>query len=63
MYVGMTTAQIGLGIALGNVWVVLLAALSLTIVHFSAVLPEEAYLREKFGDAYRDYTARVRRYL
>jgi protein-S-isoprenylcysteine O-methyltransferase Ste14 len=63
MYVGMTLVQSGLGLALGNLWVLLLATVSLAIVHFTAVLPEEAYLTEKFGDDYRQYKSRVRRYL
>jgi protein-S-isoprenylcysteine O-methyltransferase Ste14 len=36
---------------------VLLALRNLVIVH------EERYLEEKFGDAYRNYTKRVRRWL
>jgi protein-S-isoprenylcysteine O-methyltransferase Ste14 len=32
-------------------------------VHFMAVLPEERYLTEKFGDSYRAYLLKVRRYL
>jgi protein-S-isoprenylcysteine O-methyltransferase Ste14 len=63
MYVGMTLLQIGLGIAFDVVWSSLLAVLSLAIVHMIAVRPEEAYLSQKFGDPYRQYLARVRRYL
>ncbi len=63
MYVGMTLMQIAIGFFLGNLWVVLLAALSLVIVHYLAVLPEEAYLDEKFGEPYRQYKKQVRRYL
>ena len=63
MYVGMTGVQIGIGVMLGNLWVVLLAALSLLIVHYTAVLREEAYLEEKFGEDYRTFKKRVRRYL
>ena len=33
------------------------------LVAFTAVVHEERYLTEKFGDAYRSYMARVRRYL
>jgi protein-S-isoprenylcysteine O-methyltransferase Ste14 len=63
MYVGVTIVQIGLGLALGNLWISLLALGALLVVHIIAVLPEEKYLEEKFGDGYRDYRSRVRRYL
>lgn len=63
MYVGMTWAQIGLGLALNNLWVSLLAPFALLVVHFIAVLPEEKYLAEKFGTRYGEYRSRVRRYL
>jgi len=62
MYVGLTLFAIGLGFALNNAWMVALALLALATVHFSAVLPEERYLSGKFGDSYRDYLGRVRRY-
>lgn len=63
MYLGLTCIQIGLGLALNNLWISLLAVFSLLAVHFIAVLPEERYLAEKFGDSYRGYLVKVRRYL
>ena len=63
MYVAMTLFVLGLGIALNNLWVSIFAPLSLLVVHFIAVLPEEHYLAGKFGEDYRGYIARVRRYL
>ena len=63
MYVGVTCVQIGLGVAVGNVWIALLAPVALLAVHFIAVLPEEKYLADKFGPGYDEYRARVRRYL
>lgn len=63
IYVGMTLIQAGLGLALDDLWIVLLATASLLVVHFVAVRPEEAYLTEKFGDPYRQYLGKVRRYL
>jgi len=63
MYLGMTWIQVGLGLALNNLWISLLAAFSLLAVHFIAVLPEEGYLTEKFGDSYRSYLVKVRRYI
>ena len=63
MYIGMTLIQIAIGFFAANLWVVLLAAASLIVVHYTAVLPEERYLREKFGDDYERFKKRVRRYL
>ena len=63
IYVAMTLAQIGLGLLLDDVWVVALAAASLTAVHFIAVRPEEACLLDQFGEPYRRCLASVRRYL
>jgi protein-S-isoprenylcysteine O-methyltransferase Ste14 len=63
MYVGVTVFLIGLGLALNNLWISLFAAPALLAVHFIAVLPEERYLTEKFGDSYRSFLARVRRYI
>ena len=63
MYVGMAIVQIGVGTVLVNMWVIALTALSLVAVFFVAVRHEEAYLERKFGDDYRHYKARVRRWL
>jgi protein-S-isoprenylcysteine O-methyltransferase Ste14 len=63
MYVSMVMLEVAIGLFLGNLWVVLLAAPALAIVHFTAVVREEAYLEERFGDPYRKYKAEVRRYL
>ena len=63
MYVGVTLFVVGLGLALNNFWISLFAAPALLAVHLIAVLPEEHYLAEKFGESYRSYVARVRRYV
>ena len=63
MYVGMTLLQMGLGLLLDNLWILVLAGPALAVVHVIAVLPEEAYLSGKFGEPYRHYLAKVRRYL
>ena len=63
LYVALTLAQIGLGLLLDDAWIVALSAVSLGVVHFIAVRPEEAYLLDRFGEPYRRYLASVRRYL
>ncbi len=44
-------------------WVALAVPVTLTIVYFTAVQPEEAYLETKFGEEYRRYTEKVRRWI
>lgn len=63
MYVGVTILQVGIGVSFNNLWIAALALPALTIVHFIAVLPEEKYLTEKFGEPYKAYLTRVRRYV
>jgi protein-S-isoprenylcysteine O-methyltransferase Ste14 len=63
MYVGVTLFLLGLGLTVNNLWISLFAAPALLAVHFIAVLPEERYLSEKFGESYRSFLAQVRRYV
>ena len=63
MYLGMALIQTALGIGLGNGWILLLAPVSVAIVHVTAVRHEEAYLTRKFGEHYARYKAAVRRWI
>jgi protein-S-isoprenylcysteine O-methyltransferase Ste14 len=63
IYLGFTLICLGIAIAANNVWV--LPPLLVVLVFMTrAVIPrEEHYLSQKFGSAYPDYAARVRRWL
>jgi protein-S-isoprenylcysteine O-methyltransferase Ste14 len=63
MYLGITTLLTGLGIAVNVMWISMFAFVGLAIVHFIAVVKEEAYLAVKFGESYAAYRAEVRRYI
>jgi len=63
MYVSMALMQIGIGIGLGNGWVVALVLPVLLVVYFTAIRHEEAYLERKFGETYTRYKVSVRRWL
>ena len=63
MYLGATLVELGLGLAVNDLWISLFALPALLTVHVIAVLPEEKYLSEKFGEPYRAYLTQVRRYL
>jgi protein-S-isoprenylcysteine O-methyltransferase Ste14 len=63
IYVGMFLVYIGIGIAAGSPWILILVLPLAITLHYGIVAREEAYLERHFGDAYRDYKARVRRWL
>ncbi|MGE0549038.1 MAG: isoprenylcysteine carboxylmethyltransferase family protein [Kofleriaceae bacterium] len=63
MYLGMTLLQIAIGVAASVLGIVVLAFAALAVVHVVAVIPEETYLAQKFGEDYDRYRERVRRYL
>jgi len=63
MYLGGSLIQMGLGVALGNAWIVLLLVPTVALIHYRAILPEERYLEEKFGDEYTSFKVSVRRWL
>ena len=63
MYVGLVALSLGLTVVTGvfaNVWNS--AALAIWL-HHAYVLPEERFLRERFGAAYDEYARRVPRWL
>ena len=59
----MALLQATLGVGLSNGWIVLLILPVLITVRVTAIRHEEAYLTQKFGQAYTDYRASVRRWL
>jgi protein-S-isoprenylcysteine O-methyltransferase Ste14 len=63
IYLGMFFALIGLAIAFDDLWLLIVLVPFALLIRYAAVAREEAYLERKFGDAYRSYRARVRRWL
>ena len=63
IYVGMLLFYAGIGVAARSPWVLLLVLPLFVILRYGVVAREEAYLERRFGDGYRDYKARVRRWL
>jgi protein-S-isoprenylcysteine O-methyltransferase Ste14 len=62
VYVGMTLGYVGLSFLGDSILALAALPLPLLIVHYGVVLREERYLEAKFGDSYRQYRNRVRRY-
>ena len=63
IYLGMFLGQIGLAIAFNNLWLLMTLVPFALVIRYGVVAREEAYLARKFGDAYRGYCSRVRRWL
>ncbi len=53
----------GLGIASGNGWNFILLPVLYLLLRHGVIAREEIYLTDKFGDTYRQYQAKVRRWL
>lgn len=63
MYVGMACLYAGVALALGVIWALALLPVVLVLVDRLVIAREERYLGAKFGDEYREYKSRVRRWL
>jgi len=63
IYTGMFGGLIGLGLAFDNPWLLLMLVPFALVIRYGVVAREEAYLERNFGDAYRGYRRRVRRWL
>jgi protein-S-isoprenylcysteine O-methyltransferase Ste14 len=63
MYVGMATLYLGGTLLLNDPWPLALLPVVIALVQRYVIAREEAYLERKFGEAYRAYKARVRRWI
>ena len=59
IYLGMFLVYGGIGIAARSPWTLVLTLPLAITIRYGVVAREEAYLERRFGDAYRDYKARV----
>jgi protein-S-isoprenylcysteine O-methyltransferase Ste14 len=63
IYLGMFLVYGGIGLATQSPWTLVLTLPLALAIRYGVIAREEAYLERRFGDAYRDYKARVRRWL
>ena len=54
---------ISLAIVFDNLWLLVMLMPFALVIRYGVVAREEAYLERKFGDVYRAYRSRVRRWL
>jgi protein-S-isoprenylcysteine O-methyltransferase Ste14 len=62
-YTGFSIALVGVALVWNSLWGALLLIPLLITLHYGVILREERYLESKFGEEYRQYCSRVRRYL
>jgi len=63
LYVALAILFLGLAFEFDTAWGLVVLVPLLLVMHYGVILREERYLEAKFGDAYRQYCAKVRRYL
>ena len=63
IYLGMFLVYGGIGVAARSPWILIFTLPLAITIRYGVVAREEAYLERRFGEAYRDYKARVRRWL
>jgi len=63
MYLGMAVLYAALALSLGVIWALAFLPLVILAVDRLAIAREEPYLEAKFGEQYRQYKGRVRRWL
>lgn len=62
IYLGNTLMMVGAGLAFGNPWLIGTGITAALLVERLAIRREEQHLDARFGPAWRDYSARVRRW-
>ena len=62
MYLGLIILQIGIGMSLSYVHIILFSILTFVIFRNCVIIPEEVYLEEKFKEDYLDYKKNVHRW-
>ena len=63
MYLGLIILQIGIGMSLSYVHIILFSILTFIIFRNYVIIPEEVYLEEKFKENYLDYKKNVHRWI
>ena len=61
-YLALTLLYIGLALIIGSIWVVIMLAPVLVVIHYGVIKREERHLLDQFGEEYIHYKKKVRRW-
>ena len=63
MYVSLGLFHLGIALSTGNAWHLLTFLPDMLIIRYAVIAPEEAYMQQKFGEAYTRYCQQVPRWI
>ncbi len=63
IYVALSLTFLGLATVANSAWLLLMLLPVLAVMRYGVIAREERYLADKFGEAYLNYKARVRRWI
>lgn len=63
IYLALTLAYTGISLIVNTIWPLVGLPIVLVVMHYGVIRREERYLEGLFGDQYRQYRARVRRWV
>ncbi len=63
VYIALAEIYFGIMLIFNSFWFLPFLPLVMIVIHFGVVKREERYLESKFGDVYRDYMGRVKRWI
>jgi len=63
IYVGYKLLYLGIGSWANSIWPLVLLPVVFGLMHWLVIRREEAFLEDRFGESYREYRIRVRRWI
>ena len=63
LYLALTLIYLGIAAATNALWMLVLVVPLVIVIRYGVIQREERYLRVRFGEEYRQYKARVRRWM
>ena len=63
IYISFNVAYVGIAFMVNTVWPIAVLPVGIALLYYGVIARDESYLERVFGDEYRQYKARVRRWV